>query len=73
MKSLEKMTISDKYVYLKGRIYENIKERPSGKLYIETHYLNKAAQLIGIDYSSLSCNGKRLFIGDILSERFFLN
>jgi len=65
-------TEHEKYQYLFNKVYENINEHASGRLYISTYYAKKVAILLGGDYDTLSKHQKDFFKSDIVDENIVI-
>ena len=70
--NLYNLSIADKYDFLNKKIYENIKHSHTGRLYIDTIYKKKTAELLGGNYDDLSKIQKDIFLSDIVFEKIYV-
>ena len=61
------------YDYLRTKVYENIKTRSNGRLYIDTYYVKKVAEMLGGRYEDLTDIQKTLLRSDIVDESINLD
>jgi hypothetical protein len=45
--------VVESYSYLRNKVYENVKHRANGRLYIGTFYVRKVAEMLGGNYELL--------------------
>jgi len=64
--------VVESYSYLRTKVYENVKHRSNGRLYIGTFYVRKVAEMLGGNYDSLTNIQKKILRSDIVDENIYI-